>query len=81
MDIDVVAEAIWRAEGFPFAPHSWDITDPVRDRYRRMAAAAIDALGLTPEFYRPWQAAKLSRLVSPWVRDETSPLQNVPDDA
>ena len=39
--VDKVAEAIWA---------SHDITEPVRDRYRRMAVAAIEALQLTEEW-------------------------------
>lgn len=52
--IEAVAEAIWRAHTFA-QPHVLlvDMAGVARDSYRRMAQAAIDALGLQTEW--GWQ--------------------------
>lgn len=49
--VDAVSEAIWRAHTFA-QPHVLpvEMAEVSRDSYRRMAQAAIDALGLTEEW-------------------------------
>lgn len=59
-DIDTVAEAIRQADDFEEVLQTqWaDMSDELRDIYRRMAQAAIDALGLT-ELVDKWEHTDL----------------------
>lgn len=73
--IDSVAQAIQKLDdtgGWP-----WEkLSDAARDLYRRMARAAIDALGLTEEWRCVgWLTSGRevqSRLVSKWVRKDNT---------
>jgi hypothetical protein len=47
MNLDHVAEAIWRAHRCPKSRTQWaDVTKLAQDRYRLMARAATEALGV-----------------------------------
>jgi hypothetical protein len=52
---DAVAEAIWRAHRSPRARVQWaDVSDVAQARYRNMARAASEALGVDdPAWSRP----------------------------
>lgn len=72
-DIDKVAESICREHRGPI----WcEIPDIARQQYRRMAVAAIDALGLTEECRHVDQGTE-RRLASPWDQsDDEYALRN-----
>lgn len=62
-DIDAVAEAIRDA-------HNEVVFGETNDEaWRRLAQAAIDALGLTEETIATWAAGIRTRLVSPWIEE------------
>lgn len=72
-DVDKVAEAIWEVH-YADQGGSWpDASEDQKANYRRMAVAAIDALGLTEETnahfgdrYTDDEPATRRRLVAPW---------------
>jgi len=70
-DIDVVAEAIWRADQPSWMnrpPHPWEkVSAQTRGDYRRMARAAIDALQLKEPITQGWNE---SSPVMPQVAQE-----------
>lgn len=77
--VDVVAEAIWRAHTFA-QPHVLlvEMAEVSRDSYRRMAAAAITALGLETQW--GWQLGDNTPSVYPTeqqARDRVAALNEV----
>ncbi|POY15215.1 hypothetical protein [Mycobacterium kansasii] len=74
--VDAVARAIFTADGAGEPAYRRDFTklhESDQDDYRRMARAAIDALGLTTEERRLHNGQQVcSRLVSGWVRKDNT---------